>query len=112
MCNGNPTWSNVFLTALGSQETWPFSYEGETKKVIDKTGYSWRELARIEYAFECATKINNYDYRFRSKDAIIQDQYNGLMAVVEVLCEIEGISAQETKEMFSYKIEENKPVMA
>lgn len=109
----NGRWKSVFCTEEdGVQNINPYNYEGEAKRAIDSTNYSWKELAKIEKAFEMATKIPIEKYEYRTKDDIIQDQYNGLMAVVEVLCKIEGIDTAETKEMFSYRIEENKPVIA
>jgi hypothetical protein len=58
---------------------------------ISSTGYSWEELARIEYAFESVDK--------RKKDKM----FNGLMAVVDVLADIHGIDLQikeEAKALF------------
>jgi hypothetical protein len=70
--------------------------------MIARTGYSLMELARVEKAFETNTKINWMTYYRSSKEAIMQDQYNGLMAVVDVLCEIEGIEdPSEYKELFT-----------
>lgn len=70
--------------------------------VISKTGYSAKELYRVEEAFEHATEISYLDYHSHSKSVIMQDQYNGLMAVLEVLCEIEGIEdPSEYKELFA-----------
>lgn len=52
---------------------------------IASTGYTWQELARIEFAFESVDK--------RRKDKM----FNGLMAVVDVLAEIHNIDLS-TKE--------------
>ncbi|MGV3558344.1 hypothetical protein [Larkinella arboricola] len=65
---------------------------------IKITGYSMKELARVEAAFERNTAIHVKDYPTRTKEDISADQYNGLMAVVDVLCKIEGIA-----EATSYK---------
>jgi hypothetical protein len=46
---------------------------------ITVTGYTWEELARIEFAFESADK--------RKKDRML----NGLMKVVDVLADIHGV---------------------
>jgi hypothetical protein len=70
------------------------------KSVIDATSYSITELARIEEAFESNTKIMGYRYSKYSQSEIMQDQYTGLMAVVDVLCDIEGINAEPTKAKF------------
>jgi hypothetical protein len=104
----NTTWENVFITEMFRQRTCPENYEINAegcKDQIDATGYSWTELAKVEKAFEKNTIIAWKGYTDYTKDEIMQDQYNGLMAVVEVLCEIEGIvNVSEYKEMFAYKV--------
>jgi hypothetical protein len=98
-------WRRVFFSNDERQVVRPDRYEGKAKELIDSTGYNWRELAKVEKAFEINTEIHSLKYPFFSKDEIMQDQYNGLMAVVSVLCEIEGIESQEEyKEMFAYKV--------
>ena len=49
-------WSAVFVTLRYqiAQNKCPGAYAGEAKAQIDATGYTWQELARIEYAFERA----------------------------------------------------------
>lgn len=59
---------------------------------IKITGYPMKELARIEAAFEQNTVIHVRDYPAHTPEEISADQYNGLMAVVDVLCKIEGIT--------------------
>ena len=87
-------WTKVFMTPIGFTEqiTTPDRYYGTSKAVIDSTNYSWQELALVEKAFESNTKQG---------DLSIDNMYNGLMAVVDVLCEIEGIESTNTKELFS-----------
>jgi hypothetical protein len=73
-------WSAVFVTLRYqiAQNKCPAAYTGEAKVQIDATGYTWQELARIEYAFErAATGKTSEDHRF-----------NGLMAVLDELCRI------------------------
>lgn len=83
---------------------WRNSEGEEELMVISKTGYSGLELYKIEEAFEGATLIGALRYRKHSKSEIMQDQYNGLMAVLDVLCEIEGIEdTAEYKELFSFE---------
>lgn len=100
-----PFWDDVFCTPLNSstQIIDPDSYFGPAKTQIDATGYSWEDLAKVEQAFERSTKIV-----FRSAytpSEIDADQFNGLMAVVDVLCEIEGIAdAAEYKALFAGKV--------
>ena len=77
----NASWRFKFMTRLGQQrvkETAPAS----AMKVIRATGYTWRQLARIEYAFETAwTGYSKEDHMF-----------NGLVAVLEVLKEIHQVT--------------------
>ena len=103
ICDGRNEWGDVFYTALEGQIIDIDNYFGLSKYVIDKTGYSWQELAKIENSFELNTEIHHNKYRRFSKSAIMEDQYNGLMAVVDVLCEIEGIESGETKKLFEYQ---------
>jgi len=78
-------WAKVFCT-IGTpiyytQYLRPDSYRGIAKEQIDSTGYTWRQLAKVEKAFESAKYgANEDDYMF-----------NGLMAVIDVLAEIHGI---------------------
>lgn len=103
--NITPEWGKVFLTLDdGKQETHADHYFGEAKFQITSTGYTWRQLARIEFAFERATKISIDQYSISKAQEIDEDQLRGLHAVVDVLCEIEGITdvkeVKEFKEMF------------
>lgn len=58
-------------------------------KQISATGYSWQELARIEYAFESAPGRND------NQDVWM---FNGLMSVIDVLASIDNISLEHTEE--------------
>lgn len=107
ICNGASYWVSAFYTVLGHQTINPENYKELTKETIDKTGYSWEELAKVEKAFECNTKIHGNSYYKFTKKQIAEDQYKGLMAVVDVLCEIENIDPKEYKDMFSYSLDEN-----
>lgn len=53
---------------------------------INSTGYTVLEISKIEYAFEHSETITN--------DKI----FNGLMAVVDVVAEIHGVSLEQSKE--------------
>jgi hypothetical protein len=73
-------WGNVFITnsTYKYQEKDPSWYTGSQKEQIDATGYTWQELAKVEFAFETAPKGHSgADWMF-----------NGLMAVVDTLDEI------------------------
>jgi hypothetical protein len=76
---------------------WPIlnieEYIDEAKFEIDSTGYSVKDLAKIEFAFETAQKGNTED----------DWMFNGLMAVIDVLAEIHNIdliTVKEAKELF------------
>lgn len=61
--------------------------------MIDQTGYSEVELAKIEFAFESADEGSTED----------ENMFNGLMAVVDVLAEIHGVdltSKEQAKKLF------------
>jgi len=88
-------WSRVFVTLSFqiAQVKRPWAYNGEAKEQINATGYAWPELARLEYAFERAP-------RGKSKEECM---FNGLMAVVDVLCQIHEMDEKATaatKELF------------
>ncbi len=72
---------------------------------MESTGYSIYELQRIEKAFEMNTKMSGRDQMFYSDTEITEDKFSGLMAVLDVLFDIEGITGEQTiseyKEMFS-----------
>lgn len=108
ICNGNLEWQEVFVTRFGVQEINPKNYCGDAKYTIDITGYTWQNLSKVEKAFEENTAIDTwrgyYDNNI-SKQEIMEDQYRGLMAVVEVLCEIEGLDCTPYKEAFAYNSE-------
>ncbi len=103
ICNNDDAWSVVFLCIPDEgQNIYLEYYKGYPKSVIDKTGYSLYQLAKVEKAFEFNTKIPFNRYRFHTKDEIMKDQFNGLMAVVDVLCKIERLDSEEYKKAFEY----------
>lgn len=96
-----PQWGAALLIA---RHRCAFVTPDELQIQIDnvvRTGYSLEEIERIETAFENNTHISFRQYSVRDDQQIDTDQYNGLMAVVDVLCELEGISDVQTyKDMF------------
>lgn len=78
-------WRYVFMTRFGKQDCNEDAYESLAKQEIDATGYTWQQLARIEYAFETAGKGFNEAAEFA-----------GLMAVVDVLADIHGVDLTTT----------------
>lgn len=88
-------WPQVFVTVSFeiAQVKRPWNYTGMAKEQISATGYTWQELARIEYAFERATWAKSAEERM----------FNGLMAVIEVLSQIHEMdetTQAATKELF------------
>lgn len=79
----SPEWDMVFMTSRGIQRKTPVEYDSETPRAqIDATGYTWQELAKIEFAFETADHGNSEeDY-----------MYNGLVAVLDVLDQIHDVA--------------------
>lgn len=81
-------WPDVFMTTTdGIQDKYSGNYKGAAKFQIDSTGYTWRELAKIEYAFETAHKGSSDD----------EWMFNGLIAVYDVLCEIHEADKSEVE---------------
>lgn len=81
-------WGSVFMTGECYQRINESKYKGAAKFQIDSTGYTWKELAKIEYAFETAPKGNNDD------DWML----NGLLSVYNVLCDIHEVDPTEVEE--------------
>lgn len=89
-------WKEVFVTFRYqiAQLKRPWAYCGEAKVQIDATGYTWQELAKMEYAFERAPMGHSRD----------EHMFNGLMAVVDVLAqihELEENAKTATRELFA-----------
>ncbi len=86
-------WALLFLTSNGHQDK--FYEKGgcheEMNRLKDITGYTAEELAKVEWVFEQNTKIYQFNYPSYSEQEILEDQYNGLCAVFEVLCRLDGI---------------------
>lgn len=87
-------WNDVFMTPFREeQRVSVYNYIGQVKRQIDASGYSWQDLARIEFAFE---RAENPEYNIR-KDGLPSDylnpewMFNGLMAVVDVLASIHNV---------------------
>lgn len=83
-----PAWHHVFITRRVRQRINPRAYKGVVKQQIDLTEYTWQELARVEKVFEKTGK--NYLFDDEKK-------FNSLMAVVDLLAKIDGISLEQTE---------------
>lgn len=80
-----PCWAEVITVYPGGLPLIDTRYYyGNAKKEIDQTGYSYKELSRIEVAFEMAA----------DKDEQHNTQYYGLCAVLDTLREIHEAEAE------------------
>lgn len=98
----NTFWSKLFFTVDGEQER---GYcEEKTRKLEELTGYSIDEMAKIEYAFETNTEIVFSDYYSATEKEIMEDQFRGLMAVMDVMIQLDEIhEGEKYKETFKNK---------
>lgn len=76
------------------------------RKLISLTGYSVESMQRIERAFETNTEILFTSYYMKTQKEILEDQYNGLCAVVDVLLDIDAL--KEDAEPYKAKFREHK----
>jgi hypothetical protein len=85
-----PHWASAFCTYTDDDyQTMALAISDESKDQIDSTGYELCDLAKIEFAFEIGGRIKG------TRD---EKMFNGLMAVVDVLCEIHGMNEEEKQE--------------
>ena len=92
----------MFYTSGGCQiiDKWPH----KEQEIEELTGYSWKEMAMVEYVFETNTQILFEDYHDFSEKEIMEDQFKGLMAVMDVLIELDRVEEGETyKDNFKNK---------
>lgn len=97
-------WLNIAVKRVGSLITWKNSnsawfdvchfgvvdydnYIGESKRQIDATGYTPEQLCKIESAGMNARYSRNHDEYI----------FNGLMAVVDMLCDIHEVAEPQRK---------------
>lgn len=113
MCNGNNDWQYAFITSRGKQYKHyrnpdvPEIDIEVARKAIEPTGYSFDELARVENAFEQSgiTQKQAEEPRYYDDWNSMEDQYTRLMAVVDVLMDIDDINQEEEqsiKDKFAY----------
>ena len=107
-CDINNTfWNAVFYTTDGEQHIDNSCNYQYTKKCIKKlTGYSWKEMSKIEFAFEINTMIGHVEYNQCTPEQIMEDQFNGLMAVMDVLIQLDEVKEGNSyKETFKHKFQ-------
>ena len=95
----NDWWSDMFYTNEYTQRVWTIEMNPEVealrKRIYTLTGYKWNELAKVEKAFEMNTEIECFDYINYPEKEIMEDQFKGLMAVMDVLIELDEIKEGE-----------------
>ncbi len=106
----NDWWKHLFVTTPSGQAIFRLKDNGMVKKyrkrIFDLTGYKWNELAQVEKAFENNTKIKRNDYDEYTEQEIMEDQFNGLMAVMDVLIKLDEVAeGQNYKDTFKKKRE-------
>lgn len=74
-----------------SQSSWDHKYVSKEKYlgVLNAAGYATEEFAEIENAFESNTSLHIHYYLKYSEQEILEDQYRGLCAVVDVLIKLD-----------------------
>lgn len=72
------------------------------KHEINVAGYTAEEFAQIENTFEFNTEISYQRYSIEDEQSILEDQYKGLCAVVDLLLALDGetASAEPLKQEF------------
>jgi hypothetical protein len=100
----NTGWGKLFMTEDSGQRYWK-EYEHHYRVIedIEATDFNVEELMAIEYAFETNTKIDNIDYRWKTKEEIQADQVKGLEAVVEVMMGFDDVK-ESVEEVFTSKL--------
>lgn len=108
----NDFWGTLFSTSKGIQRKYVTYPNGMTfcepyktlvceeemaviskqrEKLLRLTGYSDVELAEVEKAFETNTKIDFTNYKAHTEQEVLEDQFNGLSAAVDVLVRLDNI---------------------
>jgi len=100
----NSFWARVFMTD-GAIQRINIDNKTEQEQIFNLTGYEYGDLAKVEFAFERNTQISYDEYCDFSEKEILEDQYNGLCAVVDVLLSLDNIEEQPT---YKAKFREHK----
>ncbi len=97
----NSEWSMLFSTDDSGKQRFNTYMTSEGQTLILGTGYSVKELARIEFAFESSIFKTPEGYLHWSTVRRKQGQFIGLCAVLDVLKEIHSIEEVEHLENVS-----------
>jgi hypothetical protein len=92
----NSEWGKIFTTVGNKQwvydkDTWSVNYMEYIRRL---TGYNRKELMKIEFTFETNTYIHCSIYNLYTEMEILEDQYNGLSAVIDVLMELDAMTPE------------------
>jgi hypothetical protein len=111
----NPPRKRALTTELWakkrSRDIGGFIAVGSFADEINEAGYTAAEFAKIETAFEYNTSINFTEYPALEEQDILEDQYKGLCAVVDVLLELDGEEIPKGNE-FKQKFREHPKLVA
>ena len=108
VCDIHNTWWSMFFITFDNKQHKTDEYNDNINygRLKDLTGYSVEELAKIEFAFETNTKISFVNYFNSTEEQIMEDQFNGLMAVMDVLIKLDEVKEGEKyKETFKNKFQ-------
>lgn len=106
VCDVPNTWWSMFFVTTDNKQHITDEYNDDINygRLKDLTGYSVEELAKIEFAFETNTKISFNEYFSSTEEQIMEDQFNGLMAVMDVMIELDDVKeGGKYKETFKNK---------
>jgi hypothetical protein len=94
-------WDTVFCwRPISKVQKQLFGYFPEIEeRIFAKSGYTAQELSQVEMAFETNTKyskeIGTTWLYPPTEEILIEDQYNGLAAVVDVLLALDNIKPED-----------------
>lgn len=108
VCSTNNSYWGYFMSSLG--RGLPIANQ-LLQTLWETTGYTWEELAMVEKAFEGNTKISAICYEHFGRDSIevLEDQYNGLVAAVDVLLKLDG---EQPDPQYAQKFREHPKLQA
>ena len=89
----NAWWSSLFYSSCGKQFRY-YNYPYHEALLLTLTEYTADELAEVEWAFENNTRIDHSVYNIHTEQEILEDQYNGLCAVFDVLMGLDGMDEE------------------
>lgn len=95
--NNNTWWSKLFCTGFLGLQYRNRELPIIASKLFDLTGYTDDELAMVEFAFEQNSVIPCTLYEGMDELKVLEDQFNGLSAVVDVLIKLDNIDNEDNK---------------